>query len=59
MAIPQRVWAIVVDAIEGQTERRIAHVGVEIFKAKPVFADGNAATAVIGVSIVFWIKTAL
>src|SRR5262249_40680478 len=58
-AIPRRVGAVVVDAIDGQAGRRIAHIGIEIFEAQPVFANRDAATAVIGIAFIVWIKATL
>ena len=48
-AIGWAVTSVVVDAFEGQTGRRIAHVGIEIFEAQPLFAAGNAPSTVIAV----------
>src|SRR5262249_40327931 len=54
------VIAVVVDAIDGQTGRRVEHVGVESFKVEaPVFADGDAAPAVIAVALGVRIEAAL
>jgi hypothetical protein len=57
-AILRRVVAIVVDAIDRHSGRRLAHVGIEIFKREPSFANGDAAAAVMGIVVVAWVKTA-
>jgi hypothetical protein len=55
------VTAVVVDAILAKTVRRIAPIGVPIFKAQVVFADGDGsvfATSVIVIGGVVRVKTA-
>ena len=45
--VVEAVASVVVDAVERQVIRRIAHVGIEIFKAvKPSVTDGDASTAI-------------
>ena len=48
-AIARVVLAIVVDAIEPLPRRRIAHIGVEIFKLEPPLADGDTSAPIIAV----------
>ena len=57
-AIAGFVRTVVVDAVERQSKRRIAHVGIEVFKYEPSFTDCDAATAVVFPVFVVWIGAA-
>src|SRR5262249_47475632 len=58
-AIARFVIAVVIDAIDGQARRWIAHIGVEVFEATPSLADGDAAASVIVVAWIVRIQTAV
>lgn len=59
-AITRLIVAAVVDALQGVEWRRFrAHVGKEVVKALPTFADGNAAPAISWVLRSFGILAAL
>jgi len=45
-AVARFVIAVVVDAVNRQSWRAIAHVVAEVFKARPPFADGDPAATV-------------
>src|SRR5262245_2549273 len=56
--ILRKITKIVIDAIDAQTRRWVAHVGVEIFKSQPARANRDAAAAVIGIDSASRVKTA-
>ena len=60
LAIARFVVAVIVDAIEGEPERPLAHVREKSFeRVAPTIADGDAATAVIAPVLMPGVKAAL
>jgi hypothetical protein len=58
-AILERVWAIIVNAVQRHSQLRLAHVGKEVLKLHPAFANRNASTPVIGEEAVVRIEAPL
>jgi len=56
-------WAevaqVIVDAVDGRACRLISHISQEVFKLHPVWANGDAATAVVFPSLAFGIEATL
>jgi hypothetical protein len=57
-AISRRIRPIVFDAIQRTLGWTLAHIGKEIFKSKPAFANGDAATAIKFEIMRFWVVAA-
>ena len=58
-AILRAVIAVVVDAFQRHPGRWFPHVGQEVPKVAPTFADGDAAAAIVAVPCGFWIRASL
>jgi hypothetical protein len=57
-AILREITKVIIDAIDGRTVRRVAHVGVKIFEIEPALTNGDAAAAVPGIAAVLRVKAA-
>lgn len=58
-AVPRRVWAFIVDAVERFALRSFSHVFEKVIEGQPTRADGDAAASVIAEPIAVRVETSL
>jgi hypothetical protein len=58
-AIAGLVSPVVVDAVNSQSRRWLAHVSEDVFEGLPSFANRDAARAVTGVICIVWVEAAV
>lgn len=58
-AVLRTVALVVVDAVNSLSVRTATHVFEKVFKGAPVFANRNAATAIVFVVAMLWVSAAL